>query len=83
MANGCGPYWCPKWMRDSLTYFEEECNCHDRDYTEAVMSQKECDEEFLRRMLDKAGDNRWRRGQAYFFYRMVRVGGRLSYGSKK
>lgn len=79
--NGCGPWWMP----DSLcfTYFQDECDKHDRDYHSSRKERKIADREFMDRMIERIkGDDglSWiqrkaRLAQAWLFYGTVRVVG--------
>ena len=85
-GNGCGPEWCPKWIKSLLFdwFFEASCNIHDVGYDIGgdEARRKVCDEKFLAAMkrdtLRKRGLQRLARWvQAYAYYGLVRVFGRF------
>lgn len=80
MANGCGPYWMPEWMKEK--HFEKSCNIHDKDYTDTKIGRKKADDKFLDNMLENA-ETRPRKAQAYLYYGLVRMFGWTSWGVQR
>jgi hypothetical protein len=76
----CGPFWCPLWAKKILSkYFNEACYLHDEDYRLQYGTQKEADDNFLKRMMDSSSKTYL----AIVFYFAVRLLGWISWKKSK
>ncbi len=74
----CGPQWWPKIIRRWLSQkFNAECKLHD-DMYEAGFSRAVSDDDFLKGMLHKAGDDKGDKAIAYVYGNAVKLLGWLS-----
>lgn len=80
----CGPDWLhPKLRRLLSGKFNASCKIHDLDYGSKKYSRSEADRRFREHTLRQAGNSLLWKVVAKFFYYMVRIGGRISYGKNK
>lgn len=66
---GCGPPWWPDRWRPM--FFHGACVDHDKCYQDSGMTQLECDDAFIKSMLEMSGTDRNRRSEAGVMFAAV------------
>jgi hypothetical protein len=56
--------------------FNESCRIHDEDYTKQELTKEEADKKFLDNMLEQAGESRfWRWAAGWYYWAADKFGG--------
>lgn len=88
IGNGCGPSWCPDWIRNQLFswFFLASCNHHDFGYMVGGNEFRRwvCDWKFFGAMIRDSFAGQWyftllKLVLSIIFYLCVLIGGWLSF----